>query len=64
MKFTFVRKTYKEYRPRLPGVLLVSLIHCVPIYAITWYFSLIDDLSATHLDKPACHHVAGGRASV
>ena len=46
MKLIFVRKAYKEFRPRLPGVFLVSVIHCVPIYAITWYFSLIDDLSA------------------
>ena len=46
MKFTFVHKAYKELRPRLPGVLLVTLIHCVPIYAFTWYFSLIEDLSA------------------
>ena len=49
MKLTFVRDAYdayKELRPRLPGFILVSLIHCVPIYAFTWYFSLIDDLSA------------------
>ena len=46
MKFTFVRDTYKEYRSRLPGVLLVCVIHCVPIYVLTWYFSVIDDLSA------------------
>ena len=46
MKLTFVGKAYKEFRPRLPGALLVTLIHCVPIYAFTWYFSLIDDLSA------------------
>ncbi len=46
MKLTFVRDAYKEFRPRLPGVLLVSVIHCVPIYALTWYFSVIDDLSA------------------
>ena len=46
MKLTFVRDAYKEFRPRLPGVILVSVIHCVPIYAFTWYFSVIDDLSA------------------
>ena len=46
MKLAFVRDAYERLRPRLPGVLLVSLIHCVPIYAFTWYFSLIDDLSA------------------
>ncbi|MCY4623601.1 MAG: hypothetical protein OXC99_01125 [Chloroflexi bacterium] len=46
MKLKFVRGAYEEFRPRLPGVLLVTLIHCVPIYAFTWYFSLIDDLSA------------------
>ena len=46
MKLTFVRDAYKEFRPRLPGVFLVSVIHCVPIYAFTWYFSVIDDLSA------------------
>lgn len=46
MKLAFVGKAYKEIRPRLPGVILVSLIHCVPIYAFTWYFSLIEDLSA------------------
>ena len=46
MKLTFVRDAYKKYRPRLPGVFLVSVIHCVPIYAFTWCFSLIDDLSA------------------
>ena len=46
MKLTFVRDAYKKYRPRLPGVLLVSVIHCVPIYAMTWRFSLIDEMSA------------------
>ena len=46
MKLTFVRDAYKTHRPRLPGVFLVSVIHCVPIYAMTWCFSLIDDLSA------------------
>ena len=46
MKLTFVRDACRELRPRLHGVILVSLIHCVPIYAFTWYFSLIDDLSA------------------
>ncbi len=46
MKLTFVRDAYKELRPRLPGAFLVSVIHCVPIYAFTWYFSVIDDLSA------------------
>ena len=46
MRLASVRDAYKRYSPRFPGVLLVSLIHCVPIYAFTWYFSLIDDLSA------------------
>ena len=46
MKLASVRKAYKEFRPRLPGFFLVSLIHCVPVYVFTWYFSLIDDLSA------------------
>ena len=46
MKLAFVRDAYREFRPRLPGVLLVSVIHCVPIYALTWYFSVIDDLPA------------------
>ena len=46
MKLAFVRGAYKKFRPRLPGAFLVSVIHCVPIYAFTWYFSLIDDLSA------------------
>ena len=46
MKLTFARDAYTKFRPRLPGVFLVSVIHCVPIYAFTWYFSLIDDLSA------------------
>ena len=46
MKLAFVRNAYKEFRPRLPGALLVSVIHCVPIYALTWYFNAIDDLSA------------------
>ena len=36
MTVTFVRRAYKKLRPRLPGVFLVSLIHCVPIYAFTW----------------------------
>ena len=46
MKLTFVREAYKKFRPRLLGVFLVSVIHCVPIYVMTWCFSLIDDLSA------------------
>ena len=46
MKLTFVRDAYKKFRPRLPGFFLIGVIHCVPIYAFTWYFSLIDDLSA------------------
>ena len=46
MRLTFVRDAYRKYRPNLPGVILVSVIHCVPIYAFTWYFSVIDDLSA------------------
>ena len=46
MKLTFVREAYKKFRPRLPGVFLIGVIHCVPIYAFTWCFSLIDDLSA------------------
>ena len=46
MKFTLLSKAHKHIRPRLPGVLLVTLIHCLPIYAFTWYFSLIEDLSA------------------
>ena len=46
MKLAFVRDAYKELRPRLPGAILVSVIHCVPLYALTWYFSVIDDLSA------------------
>ena len=46
MKLTFVSKAHKHIRPRLAGFILVSLIHCVPIYALTWCFSLIDVLSA------------------
>lgn len=46
MKFTFVRDAYRALRPRLLGFLLVSVIHCAPIYALTWYFSVIDDLLA------------------
>lgn len=46
MKLTIVRETYKTVRPRLPGAILVSVIHCVPIYVFTWCFSVIDDLSA------------------
>ena len=46
MKFTFVSKANRHIRPRLSGVILVTLIHCVPIYAFTWYFSLIEDMSA------------------
>ena len=30
----------------LPGAFLIVVIHCAPIYAFTWYFSVIDDLSA------------------
>ena len=41
-----IRRRFACIRPRLPGVFLVSVIHCVPIYAFTWCFSLIDDLSA------------------
>ena len=46
MNLAFVRDTYREFRPRLPGAILVCVIHCMPIYALTWYFSVIGDLSA------------------
>ena len=29
---------------RLPGIFLVSLIYCVPVYLLAWYFELIDGL--------------------
>ena len=46
MKLTILIKAYKFIRPRLIGVSLVSLVYCVPIYLLVWYFDLIDDLSA------------------
>ena len=45
MKLTFVREAYKKFRPRLPGVFLVSVVYGVPVYGLAWYSGLIDDLS-------------------
>ena len=46
VKRSFVCDAYRRLHPRLPGALLVSVIHCAPIYAIAWWSSAIDDLSA------------------
>ncbi len=39
------KKAYQVIRPRSIGVLLNLAIYCVPVYLLTWYFSLIEDLS-------------------
>ena len=46
MKLTVLRRAYKKIRPRITSVLLVGVVYCVPVYLLTWYFGLIDDLSA------------------
>ena len=52
MKLAFLDRAYESIRPRfscirprLPGVFLVSVVYGVPVYALTWYSGLIDDLS-------------------
>ena len=40
-----IRLRFSCIRPRLPGVFLVSVVYGVPVYALTWYSGLIDDLS-------------------
>ena len=39
-------KAFRFGRPRLIGVLLVGLAYCGPVYFLTWYSGLVDDLSA------------------
>ena len=46
MKLTILIDAYNFIRPRLIGVSLVSVVYCVPIYLLAWYFDLIDDLAA------------------
>ena len=45
MKLAILSRAYESIRPRLPGVFLVSVVYGVPVYALTWYSGLIDDLS-------------------
>ena len=37
-------KTLKYIRPRFTGVFLSALACCVPVYVLTWYFYLFEDL--------------------
>ena len=46
MKLSLLEKGYKHTQPRLTGIFLVSIVFCVPIYFLTWYLDLTDDLSA------------------
>ncbi len=41
-----IGRAYKFVRRRFIGVLLVSAVFCAPVYLLTWYFDLIDDLFA------------------
>ena len=45
MKLAIFNRAYEFIRPRLTGVFLVSVVYGVPVYALIWYFGLIDDLS-------------------
>lgn len=38
------KKAYQAIRPRTVGILLDLAIYCVPVYLLTWYFGLIEDL--------------------
>ena len=46
MKLTIFRKAYEFIRPRLLGTFLAVVAYCLPVYLLTWYSGLIDDLSA------------------
>ncbi len=46
MKLAILSRAYKYVRPRLLGLFLVSVICCAPVYALSWLFSLVDDLYA------------------
>lgn len=46
MKPPIIGRAYKFVRRRFTGVLLVSAVFCAPVYLLTWYFDLIDDLFA------------------
>lgn len=43
MELGIYGRAYKYVRPRLLGLLLVSVFCCAPVYALAWLFSLIDD---------------------
>ena len=45
MRLTTFSKAYEFIRPRLTGVFLVSVVYGAPVYSLTWYSGLIDDLS-------------------
>ena len=45
MKLAIFNRAYEFIRPRLTGVFLVSVVYGVPVYALTWYSGLFDDLS-------------------
>ena len=46
MELTIFRKAHEFIRPRLLGTFLAVVVYCLPVNALTWYFGLIDDLSA------------------
>ena len=39
------KKAYQAIRPRITGILLDLAIYCAPVYLLTWYSSLFEDLS-------------------
>ena len=45
MKLAIFNRAYEFIRPRLTRVFLVSVVYGVPVYALTWYSGLFDDLS-------------------
>jgi hypothetical protein len=39
------KKAYQVIRPRTTGIILDIAIYCLPVYALTWYFDLLEGLS-------------------
>ena len=44
MELTIFTKASEFIRPRLIGTFLAIVVYCVPIYVLTWYFRVFDDL--------------------
>ena len=40
------RRTLAEIGRRLPETLAVTVAYCLPVFALVWYFELVDDIYA------------------